>query len=84
MVEAKLEQLVQRLEAAVAKQEALAGGAGGAGAAAAGGGAGGCPLAKQYAAAVTSHIDALRAKTTACDNTYVTEMTGTFIKLVIL
>ena len=58
MVEAKLEQLVQRLEAAVAKQEAM--GAGGAGAASPGGGAGGSPLAKQYAAAVTSHIEALR------------------------
>lgn len=58
MVEAKLEQLVQRLEAAVAKQEAMS--AGGAGAASGGGGAGGSPLAKQYASAVTSHIDVLR------------------------
>ena len=44
MVEAKLEQLVQRLEAAVTRQEALAGGAGGA--ASASGGPGGSPLAK--------------------------------------
>ena len=68
MVEAKLEQLVQRLEAAVSRQEAMAGGAGGAGAASGGGGPGGSPLAKQYAAAVTSHIDTLKAKTTACGN----------------
>lgn len=49
MVETKLEQLVQRLEAAVARQEALAGGAG---PVSGGGGGGGCALAKQYAAAV--------------------------------
>lgn len=67
MVESKLESLVQRLEAAVARQEALAGGAGAASAGSAGG-AGGCPLAKQYAAAVKPLIDDLKAKTAAAEN----------------
>jgi len=66
MVEAKLESLVQRLEAAVARQESLAGGAGAASGGA--GGTGGCPLAKQYAAAVKPLIDDLKAKTAAAEN----------------
>ena len=66
MVE-KLEALVNRLEAAVARQEALAA-AGGAGGAAGGSSTGGCALAKQYAGAVKSLIDALRAKTTELGN----------------
>ena len=66
MVEAKLETLVSRLEAAVAKQEALAGGARPAQTAT--GGTGGCALAKQYASAVTSHIETVRAKTVAVGN----------------
>ena len=70
MVEAKLESLVQRLEAAVAKQEAMAGGAGPASAST--GGSGGCPLAKQFATAVTCHIDWIKAKTAALENSYVT------------
>ena len=82
MVETKLEQLVQRLEAAVARQEALAGG--GASSASANSGGGGCPLAKQYAAAVKSQIGAVREKTAACGNQYVTDMTTTFIQLVIM
>ena len=69
MVEARLESLVQRLEAAVAKQESLAGGAGPTGGAARGGsGTGGCALAKQYATAVTPLIADLRAKTTDLGN----------------
>jgi len=68
----------------VAKQEALAGGASPAQGGSTGGGAGGCPLAKQFAAAVTSQIVDVRAKTAAVGNQYVTDMTNTFIQLVIL
>lgn len=76
MVEAKLESLVQRLEAAVAKQEALAGGASSPAQAAT---TGGCPLAKQFASAVTQHIETVRAKTATLANEYVTDRTGAFI-----
>ena len=82
MVE-KLEALVNRLEAAVARQEALAAG-GGAGGAAGGSSTGGCALAKQYAGAVKSLIDALRAKTTELGNQYVTDLTERYVQLVIM
>ena len=82
MVE-KLEALVNRLEAAVARQEALVA-AGGAGGAAAGSSTGGCALAKQYAGAVKSLIDALRAKTTELGNQYVTDLTERYLQLVVM
>ena len=69
MVEANLstlEALVKRLEAAVARQEALAA-AGGQGAAGPTG-PGACALAMSWKAAVESQIEDLRAKTAAVEN----------------
>lgn len=68
----------------MAKQEALAAAGGAAMGGSGGSSTGGCALAKQYAAAVKAHIDTLREKTVACANQYVTDMTGTFLELVIM
>ena len=84
MVEANLsalEALVKRLEVAVARQEALA--AGGQGAAGPSG-PGACALALSWKATFEPQIEDLRAKTTALDNTYVTDLTTRFIQLVIM
>jgi len=84
MVEANvsaLESLVKRLEAAVARQEALAAGQG---ASAGPSGPGACALASNFAAAVQSNIDELRAKTSALGNQYVTDLTARYVQLVIM
>jgi len=85
MVEARLEALVQRLEAAVSRQEALMNQGGPAPQQRAGNSSvGGCPLAKSFAAAVKGHVEAVRTKTAALGNDYVTEMTTNFVQLVIM
>ena len=76
MVQANLEQLVQRLEAAVVRAESMAGGAGGAGAASAtsaakpSGPAG--ALAGEFLALTTPLLDDLKAKAAAIGNATVT------------
>ncbi len=78
MVEAKLEALVNRLEAAVARLEGAGGGAG----AAATGGAPSSALAQTFAKATKAHVTELLAKTADCGNEYVTTMTGTYVRLI--
>ena len=84
MVEAKLESLVQRLEAAVIRQEALAAGGGSSQPAAQASGPKMCQLAKDYVAAVSPALDALKAKTAELDNSYVTELVGNISQLAVM
>ena len=83
MVESKLESLVQRLEAAVARQEALAA-AGGGGAPAASAGVKMCKLAREYVAEVSPALDDLKAKSGDLGNKYVDELVATLTQIVVM
>ena len=85
MVESKLESLVQRLEAAVARQEALAAGVGVAGGApAASAGVKMCKLAREYVAEVSPALDDLKAKSGDLGNKYVDELVATLTQIVVM
>ena len=82
MAESKLESLVQRLEAAVARSEALAAGAG----QSASSGPSGpkmSKLAREYVAAVSPALDTLKARTADLDNSYVTELVSMLSQLAV-
>ena len=82
MVESKLQSLVERLEKAVERSEALSVGGGGGGAPSGGSGGSVPKVARDYAKAMEPKIAAVKAAAAALGNAYITTATNDFCMVI--